>query len=103
MAGRSEYINVNLDIGHFFAAGYDPVDFINKHHDRIVTLHIKDRKSNHGPNVPFGQGETPIKPVLQLLETKKYKIPANIEYEYEGADTVAEVRKCLDYCKAALA
>jgi len=103
MAGRSEYINVNLDIGHFFAAGYDPIDFINKHHERIVTLHIKDRKSNHGPNMPFGQGETPIKPVLQLLEGKKYKIPANIEYEYEGADSVAEVRKCLDYCKAALA
>jgi hypothetical protein len=53
--------------------------------------------------MPFGQGETPIKPVLQLLETKKYKIPANIEYEYKGADTVAEVRKCLEYCKAALA
>ena len=103
MAGRSKYINVNLDIGHFFAAGYDPIDFINKHHERIVTLHIKDRKSNHGPNMPFGQGETPIKPVLQLLEKKKYKIPANIEYEYEGADTVVEVRKCLDYCKAALA
>lgn len=103
MAGRSSYINVNLDIGHFFAAGFDPVAFINQHHDRIVTLHIKDRKSNHGENMPFGQGETPIKPVLQLLETKKYKIPANIEYEYEGADTVVEVRKCLDYCKAALA
>jgi sugar phosphate isomerase/epimerase len=103
MAGRSKYINVNLDIGHFFAAGFDPVDFINQHHDRIVTLHIKDRKSNHGPNMPFGQGETPIKPVLQLLEKKKYPIPANIEYEYEGADTVAEVRKCLEYCKAALA
>lgn len=103
MAGRSKYINVNLDIGHFFAAGFDPVDFINKHHDRIVTLHIKDRKRNHGDNMPFGQGETPIKPVLQLLEKKKYPIPANIEYEYEGSDTVAEVRKCLEYCKAALA
>ena len=103
MAGRSEYINVNLDIGHFFAAGFDPVAFINKHHERIVTLHIKDRKRNHGDNMPFGQGETPIKPVLQLLEKKKYNIPANIEYEYEGADTVAEVRKCLEYCKAALA
>ena len=103
MAGRSRYINANLDIGHFFAAGFDPVDFINKHHDRIVTMHIKDRKKNDGENMPFGEGDTPIKAVLQLLEKKKYKIPANIEYEYKGQDTVAEVKKCFEYCKQALA
>jgi sugar phosphate isomerase/epimerase len=103
MAGHSPYINVNLDIGHFFAAGFDPMDFIEKHHERIVTIHIKDRKKNNGENMPFGQGDTPIKPVLQLLEKKKYTIPANIEYEYKGADTVGEVKKCLEYCKEALA
>jgi hypothetical protein len=41
--------------------------------------------------------------VLQLLKQKKYDIPANIEYEYKGEDTVAEVRKCFEYCRAALA
>ncbi|MBZ5594922.1 MAG: sugar phosphate isomerase/epimerase [Acidobacteriia bacterium] len=102
MAGRSPYINVNLDIGHFFAAGFDPVEFIRKHHERIVTVHIKDRKKDNGPNMPFGQGDTPIGPVLQLLKKNKYGIPANIEYEYKGADTVAEVKKCLEYCRQAL-
>ena len=102
MAGHSPYINVNLDIGHFFAAGFDPVDFINRHHERIVTMHIKDRKKDQGENMPFGEGDTPIRPVLQLLKKKKYGIPANIEYEYKGADTVVEVRKCFEYCKAAL-
>ena len=103
MAGHSPYINVNLDIGHFFAAGFDPVDFITRHHKRIVTLHLKDRKKDNGANMPFGQGDTPIKPVLQLLEKNKFDIPANIEYEYRGADTVAEVKKCFEYCKQALA
>jgi len=102
MAGRSPYINVNLDIGHFFAAGFDPVEFIRKHHERIVTLHLKDRKKDNGPNMPFGQGDTPIQSVLQLLKTSHYAIPANIEYEYKGADTVAEVKKCFEYCKQAL-
>lgn len=102
MAGRSRYIDINLDIGHFTAAGFDAVEFIEKHHDRIVTLHIKDRKKNDGENMPFGQGDTPIKEVLQLLEKKKYNIPANIEYEYKGEDTVAELKKCLEYCKQAL-
>jgi len=102
MAGHSPYINVNLDIGHFFAAGFDPVDFISKHHERIVTLHLKDRKKNNGANMPFGQGDTPIKPVLELLAKNQFDIPANIEYEYKGADTLTEVKKCFEYCKQAL-
>ena len=102
MEGKSKYICINLDIGHFTAAGFDAVQFLDQHHDRIVTLHIKDRKKNQGDNMPFGEGETPIKPVLQLLKTKKWKIPANIEYEYKGGDTLAEVRKCYEYCKAQL-
>lgn len=96
-------IAINLDIGHFTAAGYDPLSFIEQHHQHIVTLHIKDRKKNQGKNVPFGEGDTKIKEVLQLLRDKKYPIPANIEYEYNNPDTVAEVKKCVAYCKNALA
>jgi sugar phosphate isomerase/epimerase len=99
----SKYFGVNLDIGHFFAAGFDPVSYLDENHARIHVLHIKDRKKDNGPNTPWGEGDTPIKEVLQLLKAKKYPIPANIEYEYQGEDTVAEVRKCLRYCKDALA
>ena len=100
----SPYFCVNLDIGHFTAAGYDPVAYIDEHHKKILALHIKDRKKNHGPNMPFGEGETPIKQVLVLLRDKKYRIPANIEYEYgkPGVSTIAEVKKCFQYCKDAL-
>jgi sugar phosphate isomerase/epimerase len=101
--GRSKYIAINLDIGHFTAANFDAVQFLSEHAADIVTLHIKDRKKNQGPNLPFGQGDTPIKEVLHLLRDRKLKIPANIEYEYKGEDAVAEVRKCFEYCKAALA
>lgn len=105
MQGRSKYICINLDIGHFTGANFDPVAFLEEHHSQILTLHIKDRKKDHGPNMPFGQGDTNIKGVLQVLKTKKYPIPAMIEYEYgkAGMDTVAEVRKCFEYCKSALA
>ena len=104
MEGRSKFIGINLDIGHFTAAGFNPADFIEEHHAHIVTLHIKDRRKNHGDNMPFGDGDTNIKGVLQLLKLKKYAIPAMIEYEYgkAGMDTVAEVRKCFEYCRAAL-
>ena len=99
----SRYIGTNLDIGHFFAAGFDPVAFIQKHHARIPCIHVKDRKRDQGENMPFGQGDTPIRECLQLIRKNHYRIAANIEYEYKGADTVAEVKKCLEFCKAALA
>lgn len=101
----SKYHGVNLDIGHFTAANFDPVDYIKEHHARITNLHLKDRKKNHGPNMPWGQGDTRIKDVLLLLKKEKYPIPANIEYEYgqQGMDIVAEVAKCFEYCKEALA
>ena len=102
--GLSKYARVNLDIGHFSAAGYDPVAFIHEHHDRITHLHVKDRKNNDGRNVPWGQGDTPIRAVLLSLKEKKYPIPAFVEYEYPGTGTpVEEVKKCLDYMRRILA
>jgi sugar phosphate isomerase/epimerase len=95
-------IRINLDIGHLTAANHDPVAVLEKHHDRIVSLHIKDRRRNDGPNVPFGDGDTPIVRVLTLLRDRKSSIPANIEYEYEGGDAVPEVRRCLEFCRRAL-
>jgi len=106
MEGASPFICINLDIGHFVAAGFDPVEYLDKHHARIVTLHIKDRQKGLGPQSPtvrFGTGGTPIKEVLQLLKTKKYRIPANIEHEIKDQPAMEGVRESLEYCKRSLA
>jgi len=103
MKGMSKYICINLDIGHFVAANFEPVKFMEEWYPRIVTLHIKDRKKNQGDNVVFGQGDTPIKDVLTWLKTNRIAIPANIEYEYKAPDTVAEIRKCVEYCRKIVA
>jgi sugar phosphate isomerase/epimerase len=71
-----------------------------------MNLHLKDRKKDHGANLPWGQGDTPIKEVLQVMRKEKYKFPANIEHEYavpEGSDLLSEIAKCVEYCKNALA
>jgi len=57
-------------------------------------------------NLEWGKGETPIKEILNVMRQEKYKFPASIELEYqipEGSDAVAEVAKCVQFCKAAQA
>jgi sugar phosphate isomerase/epimerase len=100
------YNGVNLDIGHFTAANYDAVTFIKAHHDKITNLHVKDMKRDHGDYTPFGEGDTPMKGVLQLLKKEKYGFPGNIELEYRlppDSSLIAEMKKCLAYCKDCLA
>jgi sugar phosphate isomerase/epimerase len=99
----SPYFRINLDIGHFAAANLDPVAFIRENHESNTHLHVKDRKKNDGTNEHFGDGDTPIKPVLTLLKEKKYPIPAFVEYEYTGLrPSPEEVKRCIDYMKSAL-
>jgi sugar phosphate isomerase/epimerase len=100
----------NVDFGHYVAGGNvggSPMQFLEKFHDRIASFHVKDRTTPEhcALNLPFGTGETPIKELLQLVKRNKWSIPASIELEYEipeGSNAVAEVRKCVDYCKRAL-
>jgi sugar phosphate isomerase/epimerase len=100
----SKYFRVNLDIGHFTAANFDAVAYIREHHATITNLHIKDRKRDQGDNLPWGEGNTPIREVLQLLKQNKWPIGAYLEYEYKGAGTpVDEVKKGIAYMREALA
>jgi sugar phosphate isomerase/epimerase len=100
----SKYFKVNLDIGHFTAANYDPLPYIREHHADITNLHLKDRRKNQGDNVAWGEGDTPIREVLQLLKRERWPIRAFIEYEHRGQGTpVEEVKKCYAYAKQALA
>ena len=99
----SPYVKVNLDIGHFTAANYDPVAYLREHHASISNLHLKDRRRDQGANVPWGTGDTPIRAVLQLLRRERWPIRAHLEYEYRGSGSpVDEVMRCYDYVKQAL-
>ena len=100
----SEYFKATLDIGHFTAGNNDAVAFLRKHHGRTVNIHIRDRKRNNGRNMPFGQGDTPIKEVLRLIRDERYPIRCYIEYEYGSfRSSTEEVKRCVEYCKEVLA
>lgn len=109
---QSPYNSMNLDCGHYMAAGGNNtkerlLKLIEAKHNRITSMHIKDRKTkeNGGANLPWGQGDTPIKEILNLLRKKKYNIPATIELEYQipaDSNAVKEVKKCFEFAKSQL-
>jgi sugar phosphate isomerase/epimerase len=106
----SPYMRITLDTGHFTAYGGDALNFLREHHDKIASLHLKDRLKNHPEphtdqnTTEWGKGDAPLKQVLQLMKKENYGFAACIEYEYPGKGTaVEEVRKCVEYAKAALA
>jgi len=106
---QSPYNGINLDVGHFTAAiSKSPIPFIEKHHARITSVHLKDRTygGEGADNLPWGEGDTPLREVLQLMKREGHTFPATIELEYpvpDDSSVMAELQKCFDFCKEALA
>lgn len=98
---------LNLDVGHYFGStGKHPNDEIERLHDRIYSIHLKDKtgKDHSDPNSnrPWGEGETPLADILNLIKDKKWPIYCDIELEYtvpEDSDAQKEIVKCVEYCK----
>jgi sugar phosphate isomerase/epimerase len=101
---------LNFDAGHYFGAtGLHPNGIIERLHNRIVSIHLKDKTGPKGTppntNMPWGKGETPIADILLLIKKNKWPINVDIELEYpvpEGSDAVAEVIKCVEFCRGIL-
>lgn len=103
LKASSDYMGVNLDIGHYSAAGFDSVAFIREHHPRIFSLHVKDRDRDDAHTYRrFGLGATPIAETMKLLKKIKFRYAVNIEYEMEAENPTDGVRHSFEYLKNAL-
>jgi sugar phosphate isomerase/epimerase len=100
--GRSEYLGVTLDTGHLTAVGFQPLEFLKEFHRRVFVIHLKDRKRNQGPPVPFGQGDTPVREILLAVRDHGWKMPVEIECQYTTPDMVREVGRLRDYVRQTL-
>lgn len=99
------WIGATLDVGHIYAAGYDPVQFIRQYQRRIVSIHLKDenRVRPHYTDFPFGKGPTPLVPILHTLQQIHFARPANIEWGVQNVDPVKGVADALSYVRRTLA
>jgi sugar phosphate isomerase/epimerase len=103
LKGSSRFMAINLDVGHFNAAGHDPVAYFRQNHERIVSLHVKDRdKDAAHTDRPFGEGAVPLKALAQALKDVKFRYAANLEYEMDENDPTEGTRHSFEYFKKAL-
>lgn len=106
----SPLLMLNFDAGHYFGAtGINPNELITRLHDRIFSIHVKDKTaktaSDPDKNRSFGEGDTPVVEMLKLIQKEKWRIYCDIELEYSvpaNSDPVKEVVKCVEFCKKAL-
>jgi sugar phosphate isomerase/epimerase len=100
---QSDFNRLNIDLGHYTASETgDPLEIFKDKHNKIVSMHLKDRKrlSRGGDNLVWGQGDTPIKEAVKIYKEEGYDFPLTIELEYdipEGSDEISELKKCISY------
>lgn len=103
--GYSKNFGSSIDVGDATGGGWDALKFIEDTHARVFGLNLKDRtKAN--VSVPWGDGDTHMRDILQLVRDKKYPIRCYIDCDYAlpaGSTRQAEVKRCMEFAKAALA
>ena len=100
----SKYVKAAVDLGHFAACSLDALEYLREQRVDVAVLYLTDRRRNQGDRVPWGEGDAPIREVLQLVKRDAWPIHASVSYEYGGqGNPIDEVRKCLAYARQALA
>ena len=104
----SPAVMLNFDAGHYYGSnGLNPCDFIRKYHDRIYSIHLKDRtgpKTEPEPdtNQVWGQGEVPLAEILLLIKNEGWPIYMDIEMVHDvkpWLNQVKEVKTCVQYAR----
>lgn len=107
----SPAVMLNFDAGHFFGStGIHPNEMLKKYHDRIYSVHIKDKtgptvEGEPNTNQVWGQGQMPLEDLLLLIKQEKWPIYCDIELEYDikpWSDAVREVGICVKYARQIL-
>jgi len=94
--GRSKWIGVCADTGHWIRSGLNPVEALKKLEGRITGLHFKD-VNNEGHDCVWGTGKGNVRAMLAELDRQNFKGVFSIEYEYNWENSMPEIRQCVEY------
>ncbi len=88
---------LEVDTYWVYAAGKDPVAFLQEHKDRIRVIHLKDGKGGDAC-ASLGQGIAPVAQVRQAA----IQLGLEMVVESEGLEPTGleEVRRCMDFLRS---
>jgi sugar phosphate isomerase/epimerase len=100
--GRDERIGACADTGHWVRSGLKPVECLAILKGRVVSSHLKDLHefSREGHDVPYGQGKSDIKGILDAYKAMNFDGPISVEYEYNWETSVPEIKECISFVRA---
>jgi inosose dehydratase len=82
------YAKLELDVAHYLQGGGDPVKAIEKYHDRLLWLHLKDVQRTANPDihkayvfVELGQGQVDFPAVFAALHKVNFRGWAIVELD----------------------
>lgn len=97
----SKSYGMSFDIGDATGSGYDSLQFVETHLDRIDLIYLKDRRKDR-TSVPWGEGDTPVAEVLRVIRDRKPSIRCYIDCDYKTTDRPADVKRSFEFAKKAL-
>jgi sugar phosphate isomerase/epimerase len=96
---RDPRIGACADTGHWVRSGLKPVDCIRILKGRVVSSHLKDLHAPlpSGHDMPYGEGVSDVKGILDEFKAQGFEGPISVEYEYNWMDNVGDAKKCIEY------
>ncbi len=99
---RDKRMGSCADTGHWVRSGIKPIDALKILDGRIMSTHLKDLNA-FGPgahDVPYGEGVSDIKGILDELKRQGFVGNISIEYEFHQENPMTYVKQCIDFLKA---
>jgi sugar phosphate isomerase/epimerase len=97
----SKQFRICLDIGDATGGGWDALQFVRDHPEPMAIVFVKDRKKDR-TSVPYGEGDSHVKEILQLIRDKQYPMRAYLDCDYTTDARADAVKKSFEYAKSVL-
>jgi sugar phosphate isomerase/epimerase len=103
LLAMSPMFMINLDVGHYFDGGNDPLTYLKAHPERITHLHVRDSNSDH-TQADIGTGVLHVDAMLKLVRDNNYDIAFIVEQtgHAAAANNADALRMNIDYMRKVL-